>query len=97
MATLTRPALGASREKDRRHRSTAGPAGSVDPVSLQTSDERIEVAFGKPAFSDLRDPCQDFTLRGAIAILFDDEPPAAHMYLDPDTGMKSSFLQPAPR
>ena len=68
---------------------------SVDPLSFQVPDERIEAALRKPALADLRDPCQDLVLRDAIAIGLDDEPPAAHVYLDRDADVKSGALEPA--
>ena len=81
-----------------KHRGAEAPPGihgSVEPVSLQASDERVEVALGKAAFGDLRNPCEDLVLRSAIAVGLDDEPPAAHVYFDWNAGVKSGTLKPA--
>ncbi|MFZ0499861.1 MAG: hypothetical protein WAU49_06750 [Steroidobacteraceae bacterium] len=51
---------------------------------MTTTHERIEVTRGKPAFGDLRNPCQDLVPRGAIAVGLDNELSAAHVYLDRD-------------
>jgi hypothetical protein len=56
----------------------------------------MEVALGKAALGDLRDPCQHLVLRGAITVGLDDQPTAAHVYLDRDAGVKAGTLEPGP-
>jgi len=70
------------------------PVESIDSLVLQAPYEHIEVALGEPALGDLRDSGEDLVLRGAIAVGLDDEPPAAHVYLDRDAGVKSGALEP---
>src|SRR6185437_12084612 len=79
----------------RRRRATPPAAESVDPISLQASDECIEVALREPALGDLRHPRQNRGLRGAIEIGLDDEPSAAHVYLHRDADMKPGALEPS--
>jgi hypothetical protein len=66
---------------------------SVDPVSLQASQERVDLAFRQPVFGDARNLLQHLGFRYSLGLnRFEDQPPESDVHLHHAADEKAGAL-----